>query len=133
MNEHDLDTLAALVGQMTPGPWVSGIDSRPNHLTIVGQNGCPVAYDVFTGRNTNGIVALVNAANDLIELARKGLEPPAAGGERGCLTCLHGQDGGIAPWCAKWSAKIPSSSDVMCGDIKFCGAWTPRGETEGKA
>ena len=46
--------------------------------------------------------------------------------QRTCATCQHASHGGINLWCLRWSSAIPSSSDVMCADIKTCGVWAAK-------
>ena len=87
MTPADLNTLAAAVGKMTPGPWhgdrldgsvkyaVLGADDV---AVIKGDNGNANPYDntyygVQTAADEVGIVALVNAAPALLALARVGL------------------------------------------------------------
>lgn len=97
MTTADLDALAALFAKMTPGPYTAESESDANGrfyayaqtpklgLTFLFESSFERLADTEQQANIEGIVALVNAAPDLIALARKGLEAEG----RTCDKCRH--------------------------------------------
>jgi hypothetical protein len=112
-----LDTLAALVGQL------------PTLEHFVGVRGCEVFLrsteapfcDTERPEDAEAIVALVNAAPDLLRLARRGLEVEA----QTCETCQHKRNIHGADWC--FNPQHDLEVETLCADFgNRCGAWKGR-------
>lgn len=94
MTPADLDTLAATLAQMTKGPWhleyvrLGGFTitarSGGHHWVLCSRNEIQ-HKQAESEANAAGIVALVNAKDELIRLARLGLKAE----RETCETCRH--------------------------------------------
>jgi len=126
MTQHELDALAVVVAQMTPGAWASKLYLGGFYaIDVVKPNGDRIAIahlaDVFRTHDTKGIVALVNAAPDLLQLAQRALEAEG----RTCPTCQFMRDDEHVgePCCTISLTWIP------CRALgNYCGAWAARSE-----
>ena len=128
MTQHELDALAVVVAQMTPGAWASNLYLGGFYaIDVVKPNGDRIAIahlaDVFRTHDTKGIVALVNAAPDLLRLAQRALETQ----ERRCETCreqiIQGDD--PEPVCGLTMEGSPCY--FYCEVFgNTCGAWQRR-------
>jgi len=135
MTQHELNALAAAVAQMTKGPWMDEhteaatedyqetiIEAPPRYTGVDFET--PVAGDMERRRaDIAGIVALVNAAPDLLRLAQRALETQ----ERRCETCreqiIQGDD--PEPVCGLTMEGSPCY--FYCEVFgNTCGAWQRR-------
>jgi len=73
MIRAQLDALAATVEGMTKGPWYAVCPQVHFHIESPAGYVMERHYGVHNERDAAGIVALVNAAPDLLALARLGL------------------------------------------------------------
>lgn len=124
MPPADLDVLAAAVAQMTEGPWAERFIYRMFKAARSDVSLLMGATADTDWPNAAGIVALVNAAPALLELAREAL----AERERTCLKCARKfvADGGHNA-CGMALLRGMDSDNAACAHFGgFCGAFIPK-------